>query len=152
MRGTPMTPNQRLLILVLILASCDPTAIAQTGGPPPNTPSHQIEAAGYDSRHAYSSAAPTESINLFTGGLQHSVRDVTVDNLAPYDGLLPLVTRHYSSKIYRQAGLTSCYGAIDALRIPEQELGLGWTLHFGRYYPWDDRLELPDGRQVVFLA
>ncbi|MCI0602280.1 hypothetical protein L0156_04640 [bacterium] len=41
-------------------------------------PKHEYEKPGYNPGHAYDGILPEESINLFTGGLQISQRDIRV--------------------------------------------------------------------------
>lgn len=115
-------------------------------------PQHEYEKPGYNPGHAYDGVLPEETIDLFTGGLSISQRDVKVSTIKVFEDFDVMVKRHYSSKIFRQesvSGACNPYGTT----IDDEFVGLGWTLHFGRL--WDPTsmnpiLELPDGSRHMF--
>ena len=117
-------------------------------------PQHLYEKPGFNSGHAYDGVLPEETIDLFTGALNVSQRDVPVKNIKAYEDFQDLITRHYSSKIYRQfiqGGACFANGPSGE----DQFVGFGWSLHFGRL--WDPQsanptLELPDGSRHVFYV
>ena len=65
-------------------------------------PKHEYEKPGFNEGHAYDGILPEETIDLFTGGLSISQRDVHLESPAALDAISPLIMRRYSSKIYRQ--------------------------------------------------
>jgi len=115
-------------------------------------PQHEYEKPGYNPGHAYDGIVPEESIDLFSGALNISHRDVALPNYSAFDSVLPLLIRSYSSKIYRQ-GIPSGVCLPRAIRTEEDYIGLGWSLHFGRLHGTSTGfvLELPDGSSHIMV-
>lgn len=116
-------------------------------------PQHEFEKPGYNPGHAYDGIIPEETIDLFSGGLQISQRDIPAQNITGFDAFSKLLTRTYSSKIYRQVISPSCtpFGNL----VEDDSIGLGWSLHFGRLWEpgtANPALELPDGSRHLFYA
>ncbi len=115
-------------------------------------PQHEYEKPGYNFSHAYDGLLPEESIDLFTGGLHISQRDVRVQHIKPFDDFEKLITRRYNSKIFRQIiAVDGCHP--DTTSVDDEFVGLGWSLHFGRLWDPDSphpTLELPDGSRHLF--
>ncbi len=117
-------------------------------------PKHEYEKPGYNPGHAYDGILPEESIDLFTGGLRISQRDVRIPNIETFDNAFKLITRSYSSKIYRQETISGSCSPF-AGTIEDEFVGLGWTLHFGRLWDYNGAnpvLELPDGSHHMFYT
>jgi RHS repeat-associated protein len=119
-------------------------------------PKHEYERPGFKPGHAYDSIIPEENINLFTGGLSISQHDVPVKNYKAFEEFQQLISRYYSSKIFRQAQSPTCNDAAAmGTTIEDEFVGLGWTLHFGRLWDWGSGppvLELPDGTRHTFYS
>src|SRR5262245_46470204 len=117
-------------------------------------PTHEFERPGYNENHAYDGIIPQENIDLFTGGLQISQRDIPVKDNKAYEEFQPFLTRYYSSKVYRQdTSGGGCNGS--GFVIDDEFVGLGWTFHFGRLWDYDTAnpvLELPDGTRHTFFV
>jgi hypothetical protein len=114
-------------------------------------PRQEYEKPGVKSGHAYDGIIPEETIDLFTGALILSQRDVPVKNYKPYEDFQQVITRFYSSKIFRQSTTGTCNSMSST--IEDEFVGLGWTLHFGRLWDWDGTnpiLELPNGTRHIF--
>lgn len=116
-------------------------------------PQHEFEKPSYLSGHGYDGIIPQEEVDLFTGGLTISQRDIPANNVKGFDDFYPLLTRTYTSKISRQAVAGTCDPS--GIYIEDEFAGLGWNLHFGRL--WVDPLaqtntvlELPDGSRHMF--
>jgi hypothetical protein len=115
-------------------------------------PRHEYEKPGHHSGHAYDGLIPDESVDLFTGGLILRQRDLPARNLKPFDQFWPLITRSYSSKIFRQESTSSTCNPMGTT-IEDDYVGLGWSIHFGRLWDYASSnpvLELPDLSRHMF--
>ena len=136
-----------VLVALATLFVLVPFLLAQT-----SEPKHEFEKPGHHAGHAYDGLVPDESVDLFTGGLILRQRDIPARNLKAFDDLWPLITRSYSSKIFRQDTSTSTCNPMGTT-IEDDYVGLGWSIHFGRL--WDPAssnpvLELPDLSRHMF--
>jgi len=140
--------RKSVLLFLLLVVFSSSLAIAAV------EPKHEYEKPGYDPGHAYDGILPEESIDLFTGALNLSHRDVRVPNFEAFQNFSPLITRTYSSKIYRQESISgSCNPYADT--VDDEFVGLGWSLHFGRLWDYNGInpvLELPDGSHHMFYT
>lgn len=134
-----------LLLFFVIIAEC---AVE---------PQTEYEKPGFKPGQAYDGIIPEEHINLFTGGLTLSQRDIPANNINSFEQFFPLVTRTYNSKITRQTIDQNGVCVPTASSVEDDYIGLGWSLHFGRL--WDPNpdinsnpvLELPDGSHHMFF-
>src|SRR5882724_11128122 len=103
-----------------------------------------------DEKHVFDSILPQERVDLFSGALILSFRDVHIPGPAGFD--LDVI-RWYNSKINIKN--SSCV----TVQFEETSLGIGWYMHLGRLYvnPLTGgepqfRLELPGGQQEEFFG
>ncbi len=120
-------------------------------------PQHEYEKPGFHEGHAYDGLLPEESIDLFTGALLIAQQDFRVRSLTRIDAFESMLTRRYSSKIFRQQlNGSDCFATTQP--IDDEFAGLGWTVQFGRLWDWNQFgvpnghpiLELPNGSRHVF--
>src|SRR5262245_52513560 len=115
-----------LCFVVVLILNCSPGLAIE--------PQHEFEKPGYNEGHAYDGLLPEESIDLFTGGLLVAQQDFHINNLTLLDRFESLLTRRYSSKIFRQQ-INGGTCTATAQPIEDEFVGQGWNVNFGRL--WD---------------
>ncbi len=136
-----MSNSRKLLMLLLsaaILASVTGRAFAQSG---------IFDRTGHVPGHGAYSTLPEESVDLFTGNLTLSYRDIFIPGA---NGLNIEVWRVYNSKVLYDRPVSQPNPTVQA--YPKSMLGLGWTMHMGMIHDLTSNtpvIEFPDGRREI---
>ncbi len=105
-----------------------------------------FERIGMDPDHGFHGAVPEENVDLFSGNLTLTYRDIYLPGPEGFD---VAVYRVYNSKIYRDDFSSDPGGVGTIQQNPYSWVGFGWTMHMGRLHNYDSNepvIEFPDGR------
>jgi hypothetical protein len=133
MKKKPFLRRFLFLVFFLILSR---SLFAQSG---------IFDRTGVIPEHGLYSSLPQESVDLFTGNLTLSYRDIF---LPGPNGLNIEVWRVYNSKILKDRQQSQPTPSIQA--YPKSMVGIGWTMHMGvvhDYWSSTPIIEFPDGRR-----
>lgn len=127
-----------LTFMALLLAGVVETVCGQSG---------IFDRAGIIPDHGTYSSLPEETVDLFTGNLILSYRDIFLPGA---NGLNIEVWRVYNSKVLYDKPSGQQNPTVQA--YPKSMVGLGWTMHMGMVhnaYSSTPVIEFPDGRREI---